>query len=87
MKSSNEKPDFSYGRHFGSYCREHGLDLKLSFGMPPGYEDANGTFDPDTKTVYMNRDRLSGSPAYEKAFYLYHELSHSISVPKISAKR
>ena len=77
MKSSNENTNFSYELHFGSYCRKHGLDLILSFDMPPGYEYANGTFDPETKTVYMNRQLLSGSPDYEKAFFLYHELRHA----------
>ena len=49
---------FDYNRHFDKYCFENNLELKLSFDMPPGYETANGTFDVETKTVYINAEYL-----------------------------
>ena len=68
---------FDYKRQFDAYCKENGLALRLSFDMPPGYETANGTFDFETKTVYINAEYLSEVPDYEKAFYLFHELRHA----------
>lgn len=68
---------FDYQTHFDRYRKENGLDLRLSFDMPPGYETANGTFDAETKTVYINAACLKGAPEYEKAFYFFHELRHA----------
>ncbi len=68
---------FDYRRQFDLYCGENGLGLSLSFGMPTGYGQAYGTFDPDTETVFVNAGSLSGRPDYEKAFYLFHELRHA----------
>ena len=45
--------------------------------MQAGYETANGTFDVESKTVFINADHLKETPDYEKAFYLFHELRHS----------
>ena len=53
------------------------LPLHLSFAMPAGYENANGTFDVAAKTVYINTTRLNDAPDYEKAFYFFHELRHA----------
>ena len=69
---------FDYKRHFDKYCSENNLELKLSFNMPPGYETANGTFDIEAKTVYINAEYLREAPDYEQAFFLYHELRHAI---------
>ena len=68
---------FDYQAHFTQYCREHMLPLHLSFAMPAGYENANGTFDVAAKTVYINTTRLNDAPDYEKAFYFFHELRHA----------
>ncbi|MCR4660542.1 MAG: hypothetical protein K5765_00905 [Clostridia bacterium] len=68
---------FNYEKHFNQYCKDNKLDLILSFNMPAGYETANGTFDVESKTVFINADYLKESPDYEKAFYLFHELRHS----------
>ena len=68
---------FDYQAHFTQYCREHTLPLYLSFAMPAGYENANGTFDVAAKTVYINTTRLNDAPDYEKAFYFFHELRHA----------
>lgn len=68
---------FDYQVHFDRYCWENRLDLRLSFDMPPGYETANGAFDAETKTVYINAACLKGAPEYEKAFYFFHELRHA----------
>ena len=68
---------FDYQTHFDSFCRENGLDLRLSFDMPPGYETANGTFDAETKTVYLNAALLHDAPDHEQAFYFFHELRHA----------
>ena len=69
---------FDYNRHFDKYCFENNLELKLSFDMPPGYETANGTFDVETKTVYINAEYLCEAPDYEQAFFLSHELRHAV---------
>ncbi len=68
---------FDYERYFNQYCDDNKLDLMLSFNMPAGYETANGTFDVESKTVFINADYLKEAPDYEKAFYLFHELRHS----------
>ena len=47
-----------YHTYFCRYCHENNLDISLFFTMPVGYEDANGTFDPNGKTVYINMRRL-----------------------------
>ena len=68
---------FDYQTLFNRYCRENGFDLRLSFDMPPGYEAANGTFDAETRTVFLNAALLRGAWDHEKAFYLFHELRHA----------
>ena len=68
---------FDYIKHFHLYCRDTGLDIRLSFEMPQGYETANGTFDIKTKTVFINAEYLNEAPDYEKAFFLFHELRHA----------
>lgn len=68
---------FDYEYLFDAYCSKEGLDVCLSFNMPSGYEDANGTFDITTKTVFINKTRLSDFHDYEKLFYLFHELRHA----------
>ena len=68
---------FDYVRYFQQYCDDNTLDLILSFNMPAGYESANGTFDVESKTVFINAECLKGVPDYEKLFYLFHELRHS----------
>lgn len=67
----------NYAAYFNMYCRENDLDIILSFIMPVGYEDANGTFDPVNRTVYINAGALDERPDYEKLFYLFHELRHA----------
>ena len=69
---------FDYKRYFDEYCLENGLALRLSFDMPPGYETANGTFDFEAKTIYINAEYLCEAPDYEQAFYFYHELRHAV---------
>ena len=68
---------FNYKSHFNKYCKDYKLDLILSFEMPVGYETANGTFDVESRTVFINAEHLNDSPDYEKAYYLFHELRHS----------
>ena len=68
---------FDYRNHFARYRKEQQIDLALSFNMPAGYETANGTFDAESKTVFVNAEQLKEAPDYEKAFYLFHELRHA----------
>jgi len=60
-----------------SICAERGLSVVLSWDMPPGYETANGTFDPVAKTLFLNPAVLQSAPEYEAMFYLVHELRHA----------
>ena len=69
---------FDYRSHFDKYCRDHTLDLSLSFNMPAGYETAYGTFDAALKTVFINAAYLNDVPDHEKAFYFFHELRHAL---------
>ena len=69
---------FDYKLHFDNFCAENNIELQLSFDMPPGYETANGTFDFEAKTVYLNAERLREAPDYEQAFFFYHELRHAL---------
>lgn len=69
---------FDYKLHFEKYCAENNLKLQLSFDMPPGYETANGTFDFEAKTIYINAEYLCEAADYEQAFYFYHELRHAV---------
>ena len=59
---------FDYERYFNQYCDDNKLDLILSFNMPAGYETADGTFDVESKTVFINSDYLKEAPDYEKSF-------------------
>ena len=59
------------------HCQKNGLNISLCFDMPAGYETANGMYDPESKTVFINGERLAKLPDYEKRFYLYHELRHA----------
>lgn len=68
---------FDYKKYFDLYCEENGLELSLCFDMPEGYENANGTFDNGTQTVYINAKMMENAPDFEKAFYLFHELRHA----------
>ena len=68
---------FDYEKHFNQYRANNKLDLELSFNMPEEYKTANGTFDIESKTVFINAELLKEMPDYEKAFYLFHELRHS----------
>lgn len=63
---------------FDSYVKENHLDIKLSYHMPDGYEDAFGTFDITVRTLYLNTRMLESKPAYETLFYFYHELRHAV---------
>ena len=69
---------FDYKKYLDLYRMEHGLGLSLSFNMPAGYETANGTFDAVSKTVFINAEHLKDRPDHEQAFYLFHELRHSL---------
>ena len=68
---------FDYQAHFDRYCRENRLELRLSFDIPPGFEAANGTFDAETKTVFINAALLHDAPDHEQAFCFFHELRHA----------
>ena len=68
---------FDYQKIFDEYCRENGLALHLCFEMPEGFEGADGMFDPDSRTVYINADFPEGTPDYVRAFFLFHELRHA----------
>ena len=68
---------FDYEKYFKQYRDNNKLDLILSFNMPAGYETANGTFNIESKTVFINAEYLEEAPDYEKAFYLFHELRHA----------
>ena len=69
---------FDYKKHFDIFCKENCLELYLSFDMLPGYETANGTFDFETKTVYVNAACLSETPDEEQAFFFFHEMRHAL---------
>lgn len=66
-----------YQKIFDAYCRDKGLALKLSFEMPEGFEGADGMFDPDSRTVYINTDFPERTPDAVRAFFLLHELRHA----------
>ena len=68
---------FDYQKIFDEYCRENGLALHLCFEMPEGFEGADGMFDPDSRTVYINTVFPEGTPDYVRAFFLFHELRHA----------
>ncbi|MBR7081278.1 MAG: hypothetical protein IKI49_01005 [Oscillospiraceae bacterium] len=68
---------FDYRKYFDMYCEENGIELRLSFDMPPNYENANGMFDGAAKTVFINAARLAEASEHEKAFFLFHELRHA----------
>ena len=68
---------FDYEKYFNRYSADNNLDLVLSFDMPSGYETAYGTFDIESKTVFINAEYLKDAPDFEKAFYLFHELRHA----------
>jgi len=65
-----------------TYCRDNDLTLKISFEVPAGYETANGMYDSESQTLFFNQAKLENAPAYEKLFYLYHELRHAAQYQK-----
>ena len=67
-----------FERHVQLFCQENRLHLRLSFDMPEEYKDANGTYDPIARTLFINREKLQSLPAYEQLFYLFHELRHAL---------
>ena len=74
---------FDYKHFFDDYCKECSLDLRLSFDMPSDYETACGTFDPASKTVFINAEHLNAKPDYEKAFFLRMMVqTASVLIPK-----
>ena len=68
---------FDYQEIFDEYCRENGLALHLCFEMPEGFEGADGMFDHDSQTVYINTGFPEGTPDFVRAFFLFHELRHA----------
>ncbi len=62
----------------GEFCRKTGIEVKLSFDMPAGYETAYGTYDVTQNTLFFNADILHGAPLHEVLFYLFHELRHAV---------
>lgn len=68
--------------HVENYCKETGLDIRLSFNMPAGYETAFGTFDVVRNTVFLNESMMQDMPEFEALFYLYHELRHALQYLK-----
>ena len=62
---------FDYKHFFDDYCKERSLDLYLSFDMPSDYETACGTFDPASKTVFINAEHLNAKPDYEKSMPIH----------------
>lgn len=64
-------------KHAETYRQENDLQLKICFEMPEGYETANGMYDPESQTLFINQTKLKNAPAYQTLFYLYHELRHA----------
>ena len=64
--------------YFERYCKEHNLEIALSWEMPEGYETAFGSFDPTRRTLFLNKSLLRTAPEEEALFYLYHELRHAL---------
>lgn len=65
-------------QQFFSYVQANNLAIELSYEMPPGYENAFGTFDIVVKTLFLNRKLLGSRPDYEVLYYFYHELRHAV---------
>jgi len=63
---------------FEEFCRTNGISPKISYEMPVGYEDANGTYDVTLNTLFLNQAILQTLPEYERLFYLFHELRHAL---------
>ena len=63
---------------FADFVRENGLDVHLSHRLPEGYEDAFGSFDPTTKTLFMDGAFMADAAEHEALFYLFHELRHAM---------
>ena len=66
-----------YKKYAEEYCKEEQLYIKISSEMPPGYENAFGTFDVVLKTLFINEELMADFPEYEQLFYLFHELRHA----------
>lgn len=69
---------FDIEKLFHSFIKTNRLDIQLSYAMPPGYEDAFGTFDILKKTLFLNKALLACKPEFEILFYFYHELRHAM---------
>ena len=61
-----------------SFVMGNHLDIQISCAMPPGYENAFGTFDITVKTLFLNKELLENRPEFEVLFYFYHELRHAV---------
>lgn len=69
---------FDIEKLFHSFIKTNRLDIQLSYAMPPGYEDAFGTFDILKKALFLNKALLACRPEFEILFYFYHELRHAM---------
>lgn len=51
------------------------MQVRLSWEMPRGHEEANGTYEQNT--VFLNDSLLQSAPEEAALFYLFHELRHA----------
>ena len=59
-----------------AFCAEHGVQVRLFYEMPRGYEEAYGTY--DRNSVFLNGSLLQNAPEEVVLFYLFHELRHAL---------
>lgn len=62
---------------FDDFVLARGMDIKLSFIAPMGYETSNGTFDICEHMLFLNFEHIKNKPEYEIVFCLFHELRHA----------
>lgn len=55
-----------------------GMQLRLSFSMPEGYESAYGLSDPATGTIFVNRALWPACDLLDPLYYFLHELRHGM---------
>ena len=54
-----------------------GAELDQDVQTRPGLEDAEGSYDPTTNTLFFNEALLSSRAEEERLFVLFHELRHA----------
>ena len=74
---SEEAREIAVEDQAGEDNGNRGAELDQDVQTRPGLEDAEGSYDPTTNTLFFNEALLSSRAEEERLFVLFHELRHA----------